>query len=120
MPDSPRSGQYIRILASYSRGLALASLRERLYVVRRVLLRRNLVIDAETAQLVSAAVQAALRAGAPSRRRAGADVDPLPTASRSSDGRSCPERKDETLLSWLMAAGLAAKRSPHTRAAYGR
>jgi hypothetical protein len=36
-------------------------------VVRRVLLRRNIVIDAETAQLVAAAVQAALRAGAPSR-----------------------------------------------------
>ena len=37
-------------------------------VVRRVLLRRNIVIDAETAQLVAAAVQAALQAGAPSRR----------------------------------------------------
>jgi len=36
-------------------------------VVRRVLLRRNIVIDAETAQLVAAAVPAALRAGAPSR-----------------------------------------------------
>jgi hypothetical protein len=36
-------------------------------VVRRVLLRRNVVIDAETAQLVAAAVQAALQAGAPSR-----------------------------------------------------
>jgi hypothetical protein len=36
-------------------------------VIRRVLLRRNIVIDAETAQLVAAAVQAALPAGAPSR-----------------------------------------------------
>jgi hypothetical protein len=36
-------------------------------VVRRVLLRRNIVIDAETAQLVAAAVRAALQAGAPSR-----------------------------------------------------
>jgi hypothetical protein len=36
-------------------------------VVRRVLLRRNIVIDAETAQLVVAAVQAALQADAPSR-----------------------------------------------------
>jgi hypothetical protein len=36
-------------------------------VVRRVLLRRNIVIDAETAQLVADAVQAALRADAPSR-----------------------------------------------------
>jgi hypothetical protein len=36
-------------------------------VVRRVLLRRNIVIDAETAQLVADAVQAALRPAAPSR-----------------------------------------------------
>ena len=36
-------------------------------VVRRVLLLRNIVIDAETAQLVAAAVRAALQAGAPSR-----------------------------------------------------
>jgi hypothetical protein len=36
-------------------------------VVRRVLLRRNIIIDAETAQLVAAAVQAALQAAAPSR-----------------------------------------------------
>ncbi len=36
-------------------------------VVRRVLLRRNIAIDAETAQLVANAVQAALRAGTPSR-----------------------------------------------------
>jgi len=38
-------------------------------VVRRVLLRRNIVIDAETAQLVAAAVQAALQAGVPSSMR---------------------------------------------------
>jgi hypothetical protein len=37
-------------------------------VVRRVLLRRNIAVDAETAQLVAAAVQAALQASAPSRR----------------------------------------------------
>ena len=36
-------------------------------VVRRVLLRRNIVIDAETAQLVAAAVRAALQVGTPSR-----------------------------------------------------
>ena len=36
-------------------------------VVRRVLLRRNIAVDAETAQHVADAVQAALRAGAPSR-----------------------------------------------------
>ena len=35
-------------------------------VVRRVLLCRNIVIDAETAQLVAAAVQAALQTDAPS------------------------------------------------------
>jgi hypothetical protein len=37
-------------------------------VVRRVLLRRNIVIDAETAQLVAAAVQAVLQADAPGAR----------------------------------------------------
>ena len=36
-------------------------------VVRRALLRRNIAVNAETAQLVAAAVQAALQAGAPSR-----------------------------------------------------
>jgi len=36
-------------------------------VVRRVLLRRNIAIDAETAQLVADAVQAALQPAAPSR-----------------------------------------------------
>jgi len=36
-------------------------------VVRRVLLRRNIAIDAETAQLVADAVQAALLPAAPSR-----------------------------------------------------
>ena len=36
-------------------------------VVRRVLLRRNIAVDTETAQLVANAVQAALRAGAPAR-----------------------------------------------------
>ncbi len=52
-------------------------------VVRRVLLRRNIAVDAETAQLVAAAVQAALRAGTPSRplrrgpRVPPADCEPL-------------------------------------------
>jgi hypothetical protein len=47
------------------------------------LLRRNIVIDAETAQLVAAAVQAALQAGTPSRpphrgpRVPDADCEPL-------------------------------------------
>ena len=50
-------------------------------VVRRVLLRRNIVIDAETAQLVAAAVQAALQAGVPSHppgpRGSAAGCEPL-------------------------------------------
>ena len=52
-------------------------------VVRRVMLRRNIVIDAETAQLVAAAVQVALQAGTPSRpsrrgpRVLAADCEPL-------------------------------------------
>jgi hypothetical protein len=52
-------------------------------VVRRVLLRRNIAIDAETAQLVAAAVQAALQVGTSSRpprrgpRAPAADYEPL-------------------------------------------
>ena len=52
-------------------------------VVRRVLLRRNIAIDAETAQLVADAVQAALQADVPSRpprrrpRGPAADSEPL-------------------------------------------
>jgi hypothetical protein len=48
-----------------------------------MLLRRNIVVDAETAQLVAAAVHAALQAGAPSRsprrgrRVPAADCEPL-------------------------------------------
>ena len=53
-------------------------------VVRRVLLRRNIAIDAETAQLVADAVQAALRAGAPSRPRRRRRVPP-PAAPLCSD-----------------------------------
>ena len=51
-------------------------------VVRRVLLRRNIAIDAETAQLVADAVQAALQPAAPSRpprrRPRGPDADSEP------------------------------------------
>ena len=52
-------------------------------VVRRVLLRRNIAIDTETAQLAAAAVQAVLQAGTPSRpprrgpRVPPADCEPL-------------------------------------------
>ena len=46
-------------------------------VVRRVLLRRNIAVDPETAQLVAAAVQAVLQAGTPSRPpRRGPGVPP--------------------------------------------
>ena len=54
-------------------------------VVRRVLLRRNIAIDAETAQLVANAVQAALRAGAPSRPPRGRRRVPPLTAPLCSD-----------------------------------
>ena len=61
-------------------------------VVRRVLLRRDIAIDAETAQLVADAVQAALRAGAPARpprrRRPGT---PIATASRHLGDRPAPQ-----------------------------
>ena len=53
-------------------------------VVRRVLLRRNIAIDAETAQLVADAVQAALQAGAPPAARRRRRVPPA-TASPCSD-----------------------------------
>ena len=59
-------------------------------VVRHVLLRRNIVIDTETARLVAAAVQAALQAGVPSGRRAGPGVFLRPIASHCSDNGSCP------------------------------
>lgn len=53
------------------------TLRHAGHVVRRMLLRRNIVIDPETAQLVAAAVQAALQAGPPSRPpRRGSRVPP--------------------------------------------
>ena len=54
-------------------------------VVRRVLLRRNIAIDAETAQLAAAAVQAALRAGAPSRPPRRRRRVPPPAAPLCSD-----------------------------------
>ena len=57
-------------------------------VVRRVLLRRNIAIDAETAQLVANAVQAALRAGTPARSaRRRRRVPPLTAPLCSDPGR---------------------------------
>ena len=55
------------------------------HVIRRVLLRRNIAVDAETAQLVAAAVQAALQAGTPSRLPRRRLRIPLPTANRCTD-----------------------------------
>ena len=52
---------------------------------RRVLLRRNIVIDAEPAQLVAAAVQAALQSGAPPSGRATGRVFLPPAARGCSD-----------------------------------
>ena len=60
------------------------------HVVRRALLRRNIAIDAETAQLVAAAVQAALQPGTPSGRRADVRAFPPPTVSRCSDRYRLP------------------------------
>ena len=54
-------------------------------VVRRVLLRRNIAVDAETAQLVADAVQAALRAGAPARPPRRRRRAPRPAAPPCSD-----------------------------------
>jgi hypothetical protein len=58
-----------------------------------MLLRRNIVIDTETAQLVVAAVQA----DTPPRRRGGVGVLPPPIASRCSDNGSCPARGGKAL-----------------------
>ena len=54
-------------------------------VVRRVLLRRNIAVDAETAQLVANAVQATLAPPRPPGRRANAGVFRPPTAPPCSD-----------------------------------
>jgi hypothetical protein len=63
-------------------------------VVRRVLLRRNIAIDAETAQLVADAVQAALRADTPSRpprrRRRVPPADCPPCSDRAGAGFPAP------------------------------
>jgi hypothetical protein len=61
-------------------------------VARRVLVRRNIVTDAQTAQ-PAAAVQAALQTGAPfPARRAGARMFPPPVASRCSENGTSPGR----------------------------
>ena len=54
-------------------------------VVRRVLLRRNIAIDPETAQLVAAAVQAAFQTSPRSRPLRRDPRVPPPTASRCSN-----------------------------------
>ena len=66
-------------------------------VVRRVLLRRNIAIDPETAQLVADAVQAALRPGAPSRPPRWRRVAPPPAASRCSDPAPAPGGRESVV-----------------------
>ena len=58
------------------------------HVVRRVLLRRNIAIDAETAQLAAAAVQAALQPRTPSRPPGRRPRVPPPAAIRCPDSRT--------------------------------
>ena len=53
-------------------------------VARRVLLRRNIAVDAETARLVAAAVQAALQAG--------------PSSGRAPSASACSRRRSEPLF----------------------
>ena len=56
-----------------------------------MLLRRNIPAGPETAQLVAAAVQAALQAGPPPGGPAGARAFPPPAASRCPDLAAEPE-----------------------------
>jgi len=83
-------------------------------VVRRVLLRRNIAIDAETAQLVADAVQAALRADTlsrpPRRRRR---VPPLTTPLCSDRAGAASRRRPQ-------AAGATVAADELSRPAAGR
>ncbi len=54
-------------------------------IVRRMLLRRNIAIDAETAQLIADAVRAVLQAPRPPGHHAGGRAPRPPAASRCSD-----------------------------------
>ena len=63
-------------------------------VVRRVLRRRNIAIDAETAQLVAAAAQTALRAVRPPGSRAEGRVFLPPAASGCSDTAAAMARTE--------------------------
>ncbi|MGH3200151.1 MAG: hypothetical protein ACRDOH_32010 [Streptosporangiaceae bacterium] len=67
-------------------------------VVRRVLLRRNIAVDAETTQLVADAVQAALHAGAPSRPPRRRRRVPPPAAP------PCSDPAEASFLAPLLAA----------------
>ena len=92
-------------------------------VVRRVLLRRNIAVDAETAQLVAAAVQAALQAGAPSpparhRPRAPATGSEQLLISVEPDGRC--RSAAPCLLSRKMFSMLVRCRYQCSTAAAGR
>ena len=92
-------------------------------VVRRVLLRRNIAIDAETAQLVADAVQAALQPAAPSRpprrrpRDPTAGSEPLICSTGYATGGdhlvSCPGEPERLISRW---PGSHVPRQPGTLA----
>ena len=75
-------------------------------VVRRVLLRRNIVIDAETAQLIVAAVQAALQTGAPSRRPNRGPSAPAAGCEPLSENGSSPGRAGKAPPCSLLHIGM--------------
>jgi hypothetical protein len=78
-------------------------------VVRRMLLRRNIVIDAGRPRSSSPPpFRPRSRAVRPLGRRAGADVLPLPIARRCSDNGSCPRRGGRPVpLLHIGASGLS-------------
>jgi hypothetical protein len=76
-------------------------------VVRRVLLRRNIAVDAETAQLVADAVRPRSSPPRPPGRHAGAGAAPPPAASRCSDpgtGARRPGVRRERVMTGVPAA----------------
>ena len=70
------------------------------HVVRRVLLRRNIAIDAETAQLAAAAVQAALQPGTPSRPPRRRPRVPRRLRSAVLTGTGAPDSENREAAFW--------------------
>ena len=89
-------------------------------VVRRVLLRRNIVVDVEPAQLVTAAVQAALQAGAPSRPPRPSRRVPAAIASRCSDNGSCPDRGGKAPVRCSVLVNIGGGQVPQVGECCGR